>query len=167
MKLFVGVFALALVASIALIAIPAISYITAKNDKKALEDKVKIVERSETILNEYNASKNVLADVQKFQNYTVGPNDQLYNFIVDLEKILPKEMIVTSFSSTNGSVTMSGQCKGKEVFAKTLMQLKELDYVTAVYTGSGSETHNADEDVIVSFTITLNISVPKAEAENK
>ena len=167
MKLFVGVFALSLVASIALVAIPAISYITAKNDKKALEDKVKIVERSETILNEYNASKNVLADVQKFQNYTVGPNDQLYNFIVDLEKILPKEMIVTSFSSTNGSVTMGGQCKGKEVFAKTLMQLKELDYVTAVYTGSGSETHNADEDVIVSFTITLNISVPKEEAENK
>ncbi len=164
-KIFVGLLAAAIVAATLIVAIPAVQYITKKDEKEDLAQKVKQVERSEQILKDLNLSKNKLSDAKKYYKHTVGANDQLYNFICDLEQVLPKEMVVGSFNSVNGSVTMSGQCAGKEIFAKTLMELKKLDYVKNVYSGSGSESLNADENVVVSFTITLQISLPEEKTE--
>lgn len=143
------------IASVILVAIPAVRLIGLEAKKSDLEKKIKNLEGAKITYDKYIIAKNQRDNLANFYtNVSSNNNDMLYEFIRDLEKNLPSDTILRDISFNNGAVSMNGVCRGKETLAKTLMQLKGMKNVYAVLTKGGSEEMSDDGVVTVSFNVT-------------
>ena len=84
---------------------------------------------------------------------SLSRNEDLVDFINELEEKMPSSMIVLNFTATHDGVTMGIQTDSKESAAKTLMQLRTFDSIEVV--SSQGLTDNLDdvEQRIVEFTV--------------
>lgn len=148
-------------ASLVLVAVPTIRYVKLSVDKKNYEEKVKNLEGARKTYNDYVVSREKRDNLQDFYvNNSSNNNDYLYEFMKDLEEVLPSDLLLTTISSKNGSVSMTGYCRDKATLARTLMQLKELPYVSNVVTPGGSEAVSPDGVTTVTFTVTCQFVNP-------
>lgn len=155
----------AAVAAVVMTAIPVTKYMIYKNKTEDYEKKVKNLEGAKKTYNEYIQYKNMAEQSEDFFNNSCSNNnDYLYQFLKDLEANLPSDISFTSIASDNGSVTMSGYCKDKATLARTLMQLKDMEYVSNVVTKGGTESASKDGIPTVSFTVTCKFTTPVASS---
>lgn len=153
-------FVIGLVASVAvsavLVAVPLVKYIHLKSQEKEYTDKVASLEGARVIYNEYVASDKMASNIKQYYiTETTKENDYLFELMNDLEETLPSDCVINNLTSTEGRVTMSGQCRDKKTLAAVLTQLKGIDYVYNVVTGGGTETKNTDGLTTVSFSVTF------------
>ncbi|MBQ7766882.1 MAG: pilus assembly protein PilM [Lachnospiraceae bacterium] len=101
-------------------------------ERDLLNAEIQKMEPIETLKAEYDAVVAEHAAYIAFDTATISENEQLLKFITDLERILPKDLIVNDLVATDGVVKFSVKAPNKEAVADMYVAVSELPYVKDV-----------------------------------
>lgn len=130
-----------------------LQYNTARLTQTQLENKLVSLRPAQNVYDEYVAAKAQYDKYQYLYGYTQNPNEQLVEFINELEEILPSSFYTNSFSSDEAGITMSVTVEGKEAAAATISNIRNMESIADVSVSSISESEGTDGKAMVSFSI--------------
>lgn len=128
--------------SLTIVAVTLVNYFDLVEQKKHLQSDIKQIESVEQLFFEFEKTNNELTIIRDYYNSTESRNESLYQFILDLEKVMPESVGITQFNSSDGDVTMTGISRGKEPIAAFVMELKKLEYVSDVRIKDMTDTYD-------------------------
>ncbi len=111
-------------------------------------------------------SDKYLEQTREMYYKTKNQNDNLLNFLEELENTLPRTVNVSSFSSNDTNCTINLQVDSKEAAAKTIQDIRKFDTVAVVTVGGISEEINELGGSIVTFTLNITYEPVNNENEN-
>ena len=150
--------------AIVIVTIPLIQYMSAKTARDNMQARVDEVIEVESILTDYYIALDKAGDAENYYEMTQTPNDALRNFIRDLEEKMPSDIALGSVSADAGNISIAGTASSKDSVAKLILELKSLDYVFNVYSGSLSEAKDENGKIEENFSITCALYDTSADA---
>lgn len=162
-KIFKVVFGGAFVIGVFLITSSYLTYQTAKLENTSLTGEIQRLSEVNALYEENMRIHNAYKTLSSMYGLTANPNIWLGDLITQLEKQLPVKTVVESFSVTSEGITLNIACDSKKTAAKTLMQLKEISYLTEVQTGGITQSEDENGMASVKFTITAGYNLTLLE----
>ena len=160
------IFGGAVVISIILVTSSYIALKSASIDNKRLNQEIDNLSEINEIF-EANAKASVMyQQASAMISSTVNPNIWLNDVISQLENKLPQNTVIETFQVTSTDINLSLKCNSKEVAAKTLMELKEIPYLTNINTGGMTETEDENGLSTVRFIITGDYNLALLQEDN-
>lgn len=160
-------FSLCVVVAIVLIVYSAVSYTTALNKYNSC---VRQMNHLQVVKNVYDKHQEVLglsAQVDTLYAKTQNTNENLKAFIAEMEKKMPKEIIVLSMAGTNTEVSMQIEVDSKEAMAKVIQQFRYFESIASVTNNGYQSVLDDDGNESVKFNVSLqygqNPNITKAE----
>ena len=148
-----AVFALAVIGA----AVMAFMSIKAKNDaqdkRDQLEADIARISDIEQVVNELNAAEARYVDAATMYNTTYSLNENARTFIANLEEKIPKNVIVTGFSSSPEMITIPCVSTSWDGIADFIMQLKTIECIDDAYVASVDKSDETGE-MLYKFTVT-------------
>ena len=145
---------LMLILSAVLAGISLSSYMKAKKENDALKDREQELLPIVSVYEENVRSALVLDEAIRMYNSTESQNDNLNLFIRELERILPSNVNVLSFSSDHVGVSINMNVDSKEAAATVIDEFRKFDSLVNVRVASLSE--EVDE---LGFSNVVNFSI--------
>lgn len=149
-----------IVACVAMTVISIMGYNDAKNQEKQLQEREALYLKSEKTYIAYTNTLKLFELVEAGDKKTLRPNDNILNFLSELERTLPQDVVVTQFKSDDTEVVMSMEVADKETAAGVIANMREFDSIMSVTVASIAEVRETDEEgaaeetSYVTFTIT-------------
>lgn len=151
---------------VALVAIAAIGAagmafysINKKNDvtekKEQLEADIARVSDIEEIINQYNEAEAKYNDIESMYYSTYILNENARQFISELEKKMPSEITISSFSTSDSGVTLPCTSTSYDAIADFIMQLKTIDCVDNAYVASISKSVDEAGQETFAFSVSV------------
>jgi len=134
-----------------------------KDRKAVLERQIEEKSYIEQIIAERDAAEERYKDIKNMSIQTYQLNEQALEFINNLEKKIPSNVVLQQFSSSNDSISIPGSASSYDDISKFIMNLKEFDFIDDVYVSSivQSEVEGTGESVF-DFTLTCVYTNPNA-----
>ena len=130
--------------------------------KEQLEADIARVSDIEEIINQYNEAEAKYNDIESMYYSTYILNENARQFISELEKKMPSEITISSFSTSDAGVTLPCTSTSYDAIADFIMQLKTIDCVDNAYVASISKA--VDEAGQETFTFSVSVEyVPMME----
>lgn len=104
---------------------------------------------------QYTATETAYTEVQKIYYLTENHNEDLVAFIEELEEKMPADIVVSTFSASTESVSMSIEVSSKEEMANALQQLRSFNSVETITVGGATENIDDNGLSTVSFSVTV------------
>ncbi len=148
--------AVGLVSSVIMVAVSVVPYMKAVKTNTELKTQAKELEAIIPIYNEYVETKAVYTQVEAMYEATQNRNDSLYEFLVELEEKLPKNVAVVSFMSESDTVTINMDVATKEEAAAAIEQLRTFDsLIPESVTAAALVKQEDDEGLVekINFTV--------------
>ena len=108
----------------------------------------------EIIYNEYTSMQLFAEDVKEMYRTTQTHNEELLEFIYELEEKMPSRINVLTFTATNEDVTMNINLDSKEAAAITMKELRDFESIENISVASVAEVTDELGTSVVNFTIT-------------
>ncbi|HPF30618.1 MAG TPA: hypothetical protein PLZ77_11030, partial [Lachnospiraceae bacterium] len=144
-KLLRILFILVAVVMVVWVSVTAIQYMNAVNEKTELEEKIAKIEDIEAMVVSYESAKASYIVVKQFELSTVTDNEKVYQFICDLEEILPTDTTIDDVSIMDGDVTMTVTTgwhpTAKNEVADIMVSLQGIDYLSELVIPTASEEY--------------------------
>ena len=135
---------------------------TVTEKKEQLEADIARVSDIEEIINQYNEAEAKYNDIESMYYSTYILNENARQFISELEKKMPSEITISSFSTSDSGVTLPCTSTSYDAIADFIMQLKTIDCVDNAYVASISKA--IDEAGQETFTFSVSVEyVPMME----
>lgn len=150
----VAVLVLGVILSIAMAVTSLTRYFGTVAENVALQARVEELQPAQTVYNEYLS---VAAQYDKYKylyEYTENPNENLVEFINELEQILPSSFWTNSFSSDMEGISMSVTVEGKAAAARTILNIRNMESIEDVQISNITDTQNELGESAVTFSIT-------------
>lgn len=122
-----------------------------KQIQATIDEKKPVVE----IYNNYLTQKVIHDGMITVENTSNVPNDRFLDFIAEMEKKIPSDLVVESLSITGENINLSLSCGTKASAAETLMQLRQFDTVQNVVCSGVSESKDDTGVVKVTFSVNM------------
>lgn len=143
----VTVFAAGIAVSIALAAYANIAYSIEQAEVDKLNKQLTELEPINQVEQNYNDTSSIYQAVWNMYQYTESPNQNLVQFIGELEEKMPSSFVVSNFSSTTTTVTFDLSVDSKVSSAMVVQQLRTFDSISQITISSVTEGGNDDEVV--------------------
>ena len=161
------IFSLCVVVAIVLIVYSAVTYTTALNKYNSCVRQMNQLQVVKSVYDKHQEVLGLSAQVDALYANTQNPNEELKAFIGEMEKKMPKEIVVMSMAGTNTEVSMQIEVQSKEAMAKVIQQFRYFETISNVQ-NNGYQCEMDDEgNETVKFSVTLqygqNPNVTKAE----
>ncbi|MCM1273357.1 MAG: pilus assembly protein PilM [Clostridium sp.] len=142
--------------------------IKAKSDKEAERDnlntKIAGVADIEQIITEHDQAQAELADITAMYMATYQLNENMREFITQLENKIPTTVTVSGFSSANEGVSMPCVSTDYDSIADFIVQLKTMDCIEDAYVASiAKRTDEGTQTITYEFTVTCVYTNPYAQ----
>ncbi|NLT13191.1 MAG: pilus assembly protein PilM [Clostridiales bacterium] len=151
----------------ALSAFAIIGYMSVLDEKAALERKVADLAYAETVYNNSLVYRKYQDDMTVFENTIKSPNDELRQFIDELEKKMPAEINILSARCTKEGISMNVTVTSKPAAAKTIQQLRSFASISDIVVGQITETPDESGNRLVSFSVDCKYNAEPAEPAEK
>ena len=167
-KVAMLVFAGGILIAAVLIISSVISLKSAQGENKKLKARIEELQPAKQIQEQYLQQKYTYDKLTFFYDSTVTPNEELVEFIEEMEEKMPSSLNVQSFDANLEGVTLSLNVRDKSEAAKLIQQFRSFDSVGSVAvssivdTGAVMEGEPLEEEPHVSFSI--NVSYKGFEA---
>lgn len=151
------VFGVGLVAAAALAAVPLYGYAKIVKENVELKSQASSLEDIIPIYNEYVAVKNQSLVAEAMYKATENRNEELEEFLGELEDKLPSNVNVISFTSTANDVTINMRVQTKDDVGETIEQMRTFQSLkpTTVRVSSLADEENEESgEHVVNFTVT-------------
>lgn len=152
----VTILILGVIVAIVLAVIPTVRYIGLMKDNVELKAQSAELEEIIPIYNEYVTTKTEYTKVNAMYEATENRNEELYDFLAELEEKLPSSVNVLSLTSDVSTVTINMKVGSKEEAAAAVEQLRTFDsLIGETVTVSALNTEEEDESGVtgVNFTV--------------
>lgn len=162
----VAVLVLGIVLSIAMTVMALSRYTTLKVQEASLQLQKEQLRDIEQIYNEYTAAQTQYDKYRNLYFYTETPNEQLVEFINELEEILPDSFYTNSFTSDETGISMTVTVTGKPAAARTIKNIREMESIDSVEVSGITDTVDELGESSVTFSITGTYRPLVLEEEN-
>ena len=142
-KILTAILVLAILVMVGISVFTLVKYYLTDAAKQALQGEIAKIEDVEQIAADYENAQIAYDTMKTFDDSTKSNNELVLQFINDLEKIMPTDTIVNSFTATNGMVTFSVMAPSKEAIADTIVEMRKLEYVKSFSIPAYSEVMGA------------------------
>lgn len=150
----VAVLVLGVILSIAMAVTSLTRYFGTVAENVALQARVEELQPAQTVYNEYLSAAAQYDKYKYLYEYTENPNENLVEFINELEQILPDSFWTNSFSSDLEGISMSVTVNGKEAAARTILNIRNMESISDVQISNITDTQNELGESAVTFSIT-------------
>lgn len=150
----VAVLVLGVILSIAMAVTSLTRYFGTVAENVALQARVEELQPAQTVYNEYLSTAAQYDKYKYLYEYTVNPNENLVEFINELEQILPSSFWTNSFSSDMEGISMSVTVEGKAAAARTILNIRNMESIEDVQISNITDTQNELGESAVTFSIT-------------
>ena len=150
----VAVLVLGVILSIAMAATSVTRYFGTVAENVALQARVEELQPAQTVYNEYLSTAAQYDKYKYLYEYTENPNENLVEFINELEQILPSSFWTNSFSSDMEGISMSVTVEGKAAAARTILNIRNMKSISDVQISNITDTQNELGESAVTFSIT-------------
>ena len=150
----VAVLVLGVILSIAMAVTSLTRYFGTVAENVALQARVEELQPAQAVYNEYLS---VAAQYDKYKylyEYTENPNENLVEFINELEQILPSSFWTNSFSSDQTGISMSVTVEGKAAAARTILNIRNMESISDVQISGITDSKDEAGKSTVTFSIT-------------
>lgn len=162
----VAVLVLGIVLSIAMAGMALSRYTALKAQEASLQLQKEQLRDIELIYNEYTAAATQYEKYRNLYFYTETPNEQLVEFINELEEILPDSFYTNSFTSDETGISMTVTVTGKTAAARTIKNIREMESIASVEVSGITDTVDELGESSVTFSITGTYRPLVLEEEN-
>lgn len=135
---------LCVVAAVAMAVMSILPYKEAKAEEKRLQDLYNTYEQGKVEYDKFQATKNFYTEIVKGTRMTESANDNLLEFLKELEQKLPFDAVLEEFSSDDEQCIMVIDVADKGTAAKLLDALRDFDSVMLVTMESLTEEERKD-----------------------
>ena len=139
----VAVLVLGVILSIAMAVTSLTRYFGTVAENVALQARVEELQAAQTVYNEYLSAAAQYDKYKYLYEYTENPNENLVEFINELEQILPDSFYTDSFSSDQTGISMTVNVEGKAAAARTILNIRNMESIEDVQISN--ITDNQDE----------------------
>ena len=165
----VAVLVLGVILSIAMAVTSLTRYFGTVAENVALQARVEELQPAQAVYNEYLSAAAQYDKYKYLYEYTENPNENLVEFINELEQILPSSFWTNSFSSDMEGISMSVTVEGKAAAARTILNIRNMESIEDVQISNITDAQNELGESAVTFSITgtyADIHADSEEAEN-
>ena len=128
---------------------------TVTEKKEQLEADIARVSDIEDIINQYNEAEAKYNDIESMYYSTYILNENARQFISELEKKMPSEITISSFSTSDSGVTLPCTSTSYDAIADFIMQLKTIDCVDNAYVASISKSVDEAGQETFAFSVSV------------
>lgn len=150
----VAVLVLGVILSIAMAVTSLTRYFGTVAENVALQARVEELQPAQTVYNEYLSTAAQYDKYKYLYEYTENPNENLVEFINELEQILPDSFWTNSFSSDQTGISMSVTVGGKAAAARTILNIRNMESIEDVQISGITDTKDEAGNSTVTFSIT-------------
>lgn len=150
----VAVLVLGVILSIAMAVTSLTRYFGTVAENVALQARVEELQPAQAVYNEYLSAAAQYDKYKYLYEYTENPNENLVEFINELEQILPSSFWTNSFSSDLEGISMSVTVEGKAAAARTILNIRNMESIEDVQISNITDTQNELGESAVTFSIT-------------
>lgn len=150
----VAVLVLGVILSIAMAVTSLTRYFGTVAENVTLQARVEELQPAQTVYNEYLSAAAQYDKYKYLYEYTENPNENLVDFINELEQILPSSFWTNSFSSDMEGISMSVTVEGKAAAARTILNIRNMESIEDVQISNITDTQNELGESAVTFSIT-------------
>lgn len=150
----VAVLVLGVILSIAMAVTSLTRYFGTVAENVALQARVEELQPAQAVYNDYLATAAQYDKYKYLYEYTENPNENLVEFINELEQILPSSFWTNSFSSDMEGISMSVTVEGKAAAARTILNIRNMESIEDVQISNITDTQNELGESAVTFSIT-------------
>lgn len=150
----VAVLVLGVILSIAMAVTSLTRYFGTVAENVALQARVEELQPAQAVYNDYLATAAQHDKYQYLYEYTENPNENLVEFINELEQILPSSFWTNSFSSDMEGISMSVTVEGKAAAARTILNIRNMESIEDVQISNITDAQNELGESAVTFSIT-------------
>jgi len=161
----VAVLILGIVLSIAFCAMSIPRYVVNKAANEYLQNRIVELQPAEAIYNEYLTTAAQYDKYTYFYAYTQTPNENLVEFMNELEQILPSSFFTNSFSSDEMGVSMTVTVEGKAAAARTILNVRNMKSIESVSVSGITDTVDEAGNSTVTFSLSGTYKALGAEEE--
>jgi type IV pilus assembly protein PilM len=144
----------------------AVPYNEALYENTRLEQKRNELQPAKEVYDQYNEMLSLIAKVRYGNSLTMNSNDGIVDFLEELEKVLPSDVEISDFSSTDTTCVMTMMVDSKETAAGVINNLRTFESIDSLTVSSISDDDasidsedSSDNGLTVSFTITVTYKV--------
>lgn len=152
-SLGVTILLVGILAGAALSAFSFFDYQTAMDEKRAAEKKVEELSSAEIIYSNSLLYQKFSDDLNVMENVIKSPNDELRQFIDELEKRMPAEVNVLSATCSKEGISMNITVTSKIAAAKTIQQLRSFETINNIVVGQLTDAVDESGNQTVSFSV--------------
>ena len=150
----VAVLVLGVILSIAMAVTSLTRYFGTVAENVALQARVEELQPAQAVYNDYLATAAQYDKYQYLYEYTENPNENLVEFINELEQILPSSFWTNSFSSDMEGISMSVTVEGKAAAARTILNIRNMESIEDVQISGITDSKDEAGKSTVTFSIT-------------
>ncbi len=150
----VAVLVLGVILSIAMAVTSLTRYFGTVAENVALQARVEELQPAQAVYNEYLSAAAQYDKYKYLYEYTENPNENLVEFINELEQILPSSFWTNSFSSDQTGISMSVTVGGKAAAARTILNIRNMQSIEDVQISGITDTKDEAGNSTVTFSIT-------------
>lgn len=161
----VAVLVLGIILSIAMAVTSVTRYLGDATQNAVLQARVEELQPARAVYNEYLTAAAQYDKYKYLYEYTENPNENLVDFINELEQILPSSFYTNSFSSDLDGISMSVTVEGKEAAARTILNIRNMKSISDVQISNITDSKNELGESAVTFSITGTYADIHAETE--
>ena len=130
--------------------------------KASLEKQIAAKQDIQDIYDAYSSAKSRTASYEGLYAYTDTPNEQLRDFLEEMEQKMPSDLTLDSFTSDGTGVSFDLHVSNKNEAAQVLIQMRTFESLTSVTTNSLEEGENGE----VTMTVTCTYAQPAVVDSN-
>lgn len=154
--LAVGVFLLGLIIAVVLCVTSGIHYIAVKADNSSKKAEAESLQDIVPIYEEYMNTKEAYNTLTAMYDAAKNRNDDLYAFMEELERKMPSNGLIESFTSDSETVTISMAVTSKAEAAAMIEQFRTFDSLLPDSVSVSSITAEVDsEDLVLAYKFTI------------
>ena len=151
-----AVFAFGILGAVILSLASAITYVAAKAENRALQEQMAGLQEIKPIYDNYVSTKTAYDRLTAMHDATRNRNDDLYEFMEELERKMPSNGVITSFTSDAETVTINMSVSSKTEAASMIEQFRTFDSLLPDTVSVSSITADVDgEDTVLSYNFTI------------
>ena len=150
----VAVLVLGVILSIAMAVTSLTRYFGTVAENVALQARVEELQPAQTVYNEYLSAAAQYDKYKYLYEYTENPNENLVEFINELEQILPDSFYTDSFSSDQTGISMTVNVEGKAAAARTILNIRNMESIEDVQISNITDNQDEMGGYWVMFSMT-------------
>lgn len=147
------VFGICIAISISISAKSYLDYNACVDEKSNINDRIRKLEGVVDIFDSYNDTTQLYKKYAEIYDATQNNNEKLDDVIKNIEEKLPVKTRVVSFAISNTGIVFNLKTERKEVIARTIVSLKEIDYFAYVSNLGFSEEEDENGITTISYTV--------------